>query len=285
MEGRLLLGLGQPEDAIKFLVRQTREPVDPDVILARDQAAREARRVRGSLLAPEVTPPPPESQSHWEAVKARPLFQRLFSGITPTLALITIAPLIPVQPHVHFGYAIERVRPAVPDFSACLELCVPSQPGTVDYWGGVTPDDHGSVSVTIGTRDLNLGIVEATFAPETLTATFRFGRTAVFSQVVRYHDRYYLKDGTHRAVGLLAQGVQTMPVLLWDAHDTTDLPDYLPPGALLGAAPPRLADFLDPALFYPHAWVSRMRLLRMRVDDYLAPLDQSDSTTGGTDQG
>lgn len=77
---------------------------------------------------------------------------------------------------------------------------------------------------------------------------FMAGVTPSFMQVIRYRGRYLLKDGYHRAFGLLRSGISQVPVLFLEmpSDETLDLGNsHLPPEAWLGPRPPRLPDYQD----------------------------------------
>ena len=68
-----------------------------------------------------------------------------------------------------------------------------------------------------------------------------------FLQAVRYRDRYILRDGYHRAVGLLRRGINVAPALV---KDFDSLDDHFRRGMLtretyLGRRPPLIPDYLD----------------------------------------
>ena len=78
-----------------------------------------------------------------------------------------------------------------------------------------------------------------------------FGLVAApsFMQVGCYHGRHYLRDGYHRAFGLLSRGITIVPAFVRDISVFEELvPDprtMLPQDRYLGERPPVLADYLD----------------------------------------
>jgi hypothetical protein len=69
-----------------------------------------------------------------------------------------------------------------------------------------------------------------------------------YVQVARLGDRYFLRDGYHRAYGLLAAGIRYVPALVKDFPSFEEVglpPGLLPQGAYLGDRPPLLTDYLD----------------------------------------
>jgi hypothetical protein len=68
----------------------------------------------------------------------------------------------------------------------------------------------------------------------------------------RYRGRYYMRDGYHRAFGLLSRGISVVPAFVRDIGAFEELvPDprtMLPQDSYLGQRPPVLADYLDDAV-------------------------------------
>jgi hypothetical protein len=68
-----------------------------------------------------------------------------------------------------------------------------------------------------------------------------------FMQVGRFQDRYYLRDGYHRALGFLLKGITRVPVFVRDVPVAENLAPagMLPEQSYLGSRPPQLLDYLD----------------------------------------
>ncbi len=66
-------------------------------------------------------------------------------------------------------------------------------------------------------------------------------------RAVRHHDRWVLVDGYHRAVGLLARGINVVPALVGDAPTSVLVNGAagVPPEVFLGRHPPMLPDYWD----------------------------------------
>ena len=70
-----------------------------------------------------------------------------------------------------------------------------------------------------------------------------------FMQVGRYRGRHFLRDGYHRAFGLLSRGITIVPAFVRDISRFEELvPDprtMLPQDSYQGQRPPVLTDYLD----------------------------------------
>jgi hypothetical protein len=66
-------------------------------------------------------------------------------------------------------------------------------------------------------------------------------------QVVELAGRYFLRDGYHRAIGLLAAGTAVVPALVasFSAIEELVVPGALPQATYTGARPPTLPDYLS----------------------------------------
>jgi hypothetical protein len=72
--------------------------------------------------------------------------------------------------------------------------------------------------------------------------------SASFMQVANYNGRHLLRDGYHRAYGLLARGITHAPVFVREFERFDDLrlpPGLLPQDTYLGPRPPVLLDYLN----------------------------------------
>jgi hypothetical protein len=70
-------------------------------------------------------------------------------------------------------------------------------------------------------------------------------------QVAGLAGRYFLRDGYHRAYGLLNAGITHVPALVKDFGSFEEIalpPGMLPQAAYLGERPPMLPDYLDDVL-------------------------------------
>ncbi len=270
LEGRYLLGVEPAETTTSFLARSARFPVDQAAIRERCDAARDIRAARGPL-SQRVVPCPPQYDEHLSRVRSRPLFQSLFHSYGTDLGLVDIASLIPVQPHADYSFALEAVPPA-PKEQEILDVCLPAGPQPLDAWGGVT-DAHGVGSFTVCSNDLNLMVSEVHMDTDPLLkVTFTLSKTAVFLVVAEEEGRLFLKDGTHRAIGLLARGVAMAPcVILREVSGRSIVPDFLPRDSIFGVHPPQVGDFFDERLYFAHPWARGIKVVRIRSDEFVLP--------------
>src|SRR5205807_2590993 len=76
---------------------------------------------------------------------------------------------------------------------------------------------------------------------------FVVGAPTSFLVVAEFDGRYYLRDGYHRAYGLLNTGISTVPALVRHIDTIEELvpQGMLPQAAYRGSRPPFIGDYLD----------------------------------------
>jgi hypothetical protein len=164
------------------------------------------------------------------------------------LGVADLSRICAVQPTVAVEHARARVAAVDPaDIASIADVTLPRPtanqvPAQFDSARGVW---------IISSANPNLRIISPFGGPvqEGLPPGFGFCVTVLpsFVQVARHHGRWVLRDGYHRAVGLLERGITRAPVLVRD-FELGDLglgPGLLPSDVYLGDRPPFLSDFLD----------------------------------------
>lgn len=269
-EGRYLLGVEPPEKSARFLDQVAGTSVEIEWLRDAADRARADRLAAGSLTQAEL-PCPSEFAEHIQRVRDRPLFNRLFGACEVDLALVDLASLVPVQPHVDFSFATRAVRQDLTQ-DGVFELCLPAKPQPVDAWGGLG-EAAGQGGFTVCSPDLNLMVTEVHMDTEPhVKVSFTISKTAVFLVAVESRGRLFLKDGTHRAVGLLSHGWKAAPcVIVRGPGSCATLPEHLPEDTLFSDHPPHLGDFLNPSLHLKHPWRPGMKLIRIRADEFTIP--------------
>jgi hypothetical protein len=82
---------------------------------------------------------------------------------------------------------------------------------------------------------------------------FSVGVPPSFIEVARFQGRYLLRDGHHRAFGLLSRGITRVPAYVRDFATASELApaEALPRSAWLGDRPPLLRDYHDDLVAEP----------------------------------
>ena len=113
---------------------------------------------------------------------------------------------------------------------------------------------------TITSPNLNLAVISNFDAPgnrapqaSQLGHGFTVGVPPSFFEVARFQGRYLMRDGHHRAFGLLSRGITRVPAYVRDFVAAEDLApaEALPRRAWLGDRPPLLRDYHDDLVAEP----------------------------------
>jgi hypothetical protein len=138
-------------------------------------------------------------------------------------------------------------------------------------------DGPGENQITLSAQDVNLRVVGQLRADAPLGPAFGFviGGGLPWIQVVAFGGRHVLRDGYHRAVGLLRSGIYEVPVARVEGATPADIgiqPGFFPIEAVLGAQPPLLTDFLDDRLSQVGPTVRQMKVVRITAEQFLLPI-------------
>jgi len=92
-----------------------------------------------------------------------------------------------------------------------------------------------------------------------------------FFDVACFQDRWFLRDGYHRAYSLLRAGIFTSPAVIVEAKTIEELgavhPWFFPEDVLFSNAPPRVLDFLDDDLVLSYDRPSLIKTIRITVEE------------------
>jgi hypothetical protein len=90
-----------------------------------------------------------------------------------------------------------------------------------------------------------------------------------YLQVTRYQGRHFLRDGYHRATGLLRAGVTKVPAVVTEAPSfqyVMSVPGLFDHEVAFSDQPPSLADFWDDAVSADGTQPVVRKVVRMRAD-------------------
>jgi hypothetical protein len=250
--GRALIGWMPAPNAYHHLASSQVQTQPSPEDVARVEAAHNAVLARPTTIdqTTGLQDVPQGLNSHVESLKAAGSATAFFNeGWSVRIA--DLRRVCAFQPLVFSDSAVERLGQVDPtNMVALAELTLPTvsqQPppnGTFD---------QAKNAFTVVSANPNLRIV-GHVGSEVATASgkfpcfgFLFSVSPSFMQVAEYQGRLLLRDGYHRAIGLLASGVTTVPVFHRSFASIGELvpPGMLPQEAFLGDRPPLLPDYLD----------------------------------------
>lgn len=255
---RALIGWMKAEDAHRVLC-SSRNDVAPgasDIQRAQEARAGVAARDEGVDQTDLITGCPPELDEYVLALRSNPVGMQMFAEGW-TVALVDLTRVCGFQPLVFSDQATERVRDVDgTDVTALAALTLPISAGTElpiqfdrvhQAWTVSSPNPNLRIAGPVGP------IAPAPGGPPVLG--FAVVMPPSFLQVGRHRGRYFLRDGYHRAFGLLSRGIKVVPAFVRDITAFEELVadprTMLPQDSYQGARPPVLPDYLDEAVSAP----------------------------------
>jgi hypothetical protein len=219
--------------------------------VARYRAALESvgRRPAGLDQKDVVRDLPPILNKHAERLRELPSAAPYFSeGWTVQLA--DLKRVCAFQPQVFIDSAERMARVKSADLEEVAQISLPAESRSQTFeptfdsqrnaWSISSPNPNLRVVGTLGGPLQN--------APHgSISVGFFVAVLPSFMQVARFQGRYFLRDGYHRAIGLLMAGISQVPVFVTDISEIERLvpAGMLPQAAFLGPRPPTLPDYLD----------------------------------------
>jgi hypothetical protein len=216
------------------------------------QCVVERQSAQPAPATPMVAPLPAQLISH--AAELRKINPGLFADGWE-MVVVDLRQVSALQPVVHVDHAVARTAGTRgDDLVAIAALTVP----TVHDAPLRASFDEARNTWVIASSNRNLRLIGRFTAPvagaplnpgASNPPGFGFVVTVVpsYLQVAEFRGRHVLRDGYHRALGLLAQGVNLVPALVRQISAVEELtvPGALPQEAYLGSKPPMLSDYLD----------------------------------------
>lgn len=212
-----------------------------------------------------------------DKVTANPDVQAAFADVPWRAAWVDLTRVIALQKFVVVDGLQERVHTVQEDESALLDLCFPEHqavPITVASEGaGFT---FSSPNPNLRVRAMQCGQAQTGVVPGAPTRTSPYVTIVAdtvdsYLHVAHYRGRYFLRDGYHRAAGLLRVGVQVVPAVIAEAPTfewVSAAPGLLSHDIAFGDRPPLLGDFWDEAVAADGSQPSTIKVIRFRPDEF-----------------
>jgi hypothetical protein len=193
---------------------------------------------------------PAELQPHIHALNADPESAQVLAT-SGEIRIVDLRRVCAAQPHVLVEDATRRIKGiAAGDFLALAAVTLPL-PKREQF--PVTFDPHKNTWL-LASPNPNLRVIgnfSTSVGPGFAGFGFAVGQQQSYMQVAGVNGRYFLRDGYHRAYGLVSAGITHAPALVKDFHTLEEAqlpPGLLPQSAYLGDRPPLLVDYLDDAV-------------------------------------
>ena len=198
----------------------------------------------------------------------RPDLLAEMSGLSWSLGIVDLRFLIAFQRRLTFRSEAPPLSiPAGNDWPALIALSF----GSTKQIECELTHDHSTRTVTIQSSNPNLHIRTTNDAASPLSVH----NSGPFFEVACFRDRWFLRDGYHRAYDLLRAGVFEVPAVVIQVSNLEDLgaaqPWFFPEEVLFSEIPPRVVDFLNDDLVIEYERPPLIKTLRITFEESLAP--------------
>jgi hypothetical protein len=193
---------------------------------------------------------------------SRPDLQAEMAGLNWSLGVIDLRLLLAFQRRLVMNPNAPRFSvPSADDGAALMDVSFASPKEVVCD----VVRCESAVLLQSGNPNLQLRISDDTSSPITVHAG------SPFFEVAQYRERWFLRDGYHRAYSLLRAGVFRLPAVIVQARTLEELgatrPWFFPEEVLFSPTPPRVTDFLDDKLVLEYDRIPLIKTLRVTVEE------------------
>lgn len=251
---RVLIGWMQQAEAQLMLAQRMIGLADNQTHADRVTAARQTVAARAVFVEePHVLDEPEPDLGEYVAALVAHQDYQAFAAEGWSVRIANLSRVIALQPTVFWDHARERAVSAVAgDMVTLAQITLPIRSGPEPL-----PVQFDPLRNTwmITSRNPNLrvagqfsGPVDVGGGSPMTGCGFVVSIMPSFVQVVRHRNRLVLRDGYHRSLGLLVQGITHVPVLFKEFGQFEPLglgPGMLPEESYLGDRPPFLPDYLS----------------------------------------
>jgi hypothetical protein len=218
---------------------------------------------------PEVLDPPAQLADRMAQLSQTEAFRSTVEGLPHRIAVVSLGQLVAFQFTVDKPYCHTFTVPAGGTLEDIATITLPKTPPKCSV--NVGRDQTGFVLSAPGP---NLRVAAMEFqasegGPLRMTVDFTLG--SPFVQVAEFGGRMTLRNGYHRVVSLLTQGVSHAPVILLQCGDYTQTgaagPGFFAPHIVMGPKPPLLKHYLSSFAIEFNA-IDYHKAIRMRPDEF-----------------
>jgi len=243
---RALIGWMRATDAKASLAGPGSQPTaEHEAIVQRACAAVIARPV-GLDQTDVLSEMANDSADHIQKLKENPA-SAIYFNEGWRVAIADLTRVCAIQPHVSTDDALQRAEGVTrDDIRAVAQVTLPVDSST-PIAAAFNEDKKAWV---FSSANPNLRVFGQAQGQLPVAPIFGFavGVSLSFMQVASFNGRLLLRDGYHRAYGLLRRGITRAPVFVreFERFEDMRLPSgMLPQDAYLGLRPPMLADYLN----------------------------------------
>jgi hypothetical protein len=248
---------------------------------AREVLAQRKCHVDGDALLADET----ESIRHLLVLAAqRDDLQQEFEGLDWKLGVVDLRRLLAFQRRLIFDPA--RQTPMLlgqDDWRGLISLAIGARRNTEHHFLRNTSQVDGlNFSLYSTNPDLQFRLDRKKCAAGLSPLSLHGG--SPFLEVAELGNRWFLRDGYHRAYNLLRAGVHRVPAVVIFARDIGELgatePWFFSEEQLFSDRPPRVMDFLDEALVLRYERMALRKVIRVCIEESLETFDETKEVQG-----
>lgn len=260
--GRALTAWLSNDEAVIRLLGRPSQPSDDLTEVNQRLADRRDALASLSAFVPRNPIVVAADRSALDAAAAHPKLQATFGAADWRLEIIDLTAVQSMQQMIKTDGLEVRVAPVVEDETHLLELCLPVNQPPEQLTVFIDGDQRG---FTVSSLNPNLRIAGGqVFQTEVASAdggptipiqaiAILVALNASYVQVAHYAGRYFLRDGYHRAAGLIRAGITKIPCVYLEIGGNFEQVIPGTPGLFnyetcFAERPPLVVDFWDPTL-------------------------------------
>jgi len=204
-------------------------------------------------------------------------------GLDWTLGMADLREVLGFQKMIVQEQAVERANAVdLENPQSLFSFCLPEANSLTTLTGSIDQDQKG---ITFSSLNPNLRVGNFLAADVEIAAVpgapcrkdkvigFNINFGGRFVQIAEYNGRWFVRDGYHRAYGLLCRGVYNIPCIFVRARSFQELgaatPGFLPYETLFGERPPLLIDFLDDAVSASTNQKAIRKVVRITAEEFV----------------
>lgn len=218
---------------------------------------------------PEVIEQPAQLADRVRELSQTDAFRSTVEGLSHQVAVVSLGQLVAFQFTVDKPYCATFTVPAGGTLEDVATITLPTTPPK--FAVNVGQDASGFVVSAPGPnlRVSTMQVQASEGGPLRMTVDLTLG--SPFVQVAAFAGRMILRNGYHRVVSLLTQGVSYAPVILLECNDYAQTgaagPGFFAPHVVMGTKPPLLKHYLSPFAIEFDA-IDYHKAIRLRPDEF-----------------
>lgn len=223
---------------------------------------RPSRERASALLADGVS----QLRDALDLQSTRPDLEAEMRDLDWHLGVVDLRILIAFQRRLTFNPTVAPLAvPDPADWEALLQIAF-AQPNSISY---KSTQQGNTITFRSPNPNLHLRPTQDPVCPLEIHAG------SPFFEVALYRDRWFLRDGYHRAYTLLQAGIFHLPAVIVNARTIEELgatkPRFFSEEILFSTRPPMVTDFLDPALTTTYTRPPTITTIYVSWEETVAP--------------